>query len=93
MPPSDIVPTCAEAGVLGALCGVLGSLQATEIIKEITESGASMSGALLIVDGLRTEFRKVKIKPDPECALCGPQATIKALTLHGRQSSTAPQTD
>ncbi len=92
-PPRNTVPTCAEAGVLGALCGVLGSLQATEIIKEITDAGASMSGALLIVDGLRTEFRKVKIKPDPECALCGPQATITDLTSHGRQSPTTPQAD
>ncbi|MDG2033539.1 MAG: adenylyltransferase, partial [Rhodospirillales bacterium] len=74
---------CAEAGVLGALCGVLGSLQATELLKEITRAGASMSGALLIVDGLGTEFRKVKIKPDPGCALCGSQATITDLTSHG----------
>ncbi|MDG2033828.1 MAG: ThiF family adenylyltransferase, partial [Rhodospirillales bacterium] len=50
-PPPDTVPTCAEAGVLGALCGVLGSLQATELLKEITGAGVSMSGALLIVDG------------------------------------------
>ena len=88
-PPPDSVPTCAEAGVLGALCGVLGSLQAVELLKEITGAGASMSGALLIVDGLGTEFRKVKIKPDPECALCGPHATITDLTPHGGQAPTA----
>ena len=83
VPPPESVPTCAESGVLGALCGVLGSLQATELLKEITGAGASMSGALLIVNGLGTEFRKVKIKPDPECALCGPQAKITDLTRHG----------
>jgi adenylyltransferase/sulfurtransferase len=77
-PPADAVPTCAEVGVLGAMCGTLGSLQAGEVIKEITGAGESMSGSLLIVDGLRTDFRKVKIKPDPDCALCGPNATIKA---------------
>jgi adenylyltransferase/sulfurtransferase len=77
-PPADAVPTCAEVGVLGAMCGTLGSLQAGEVIKEITGAGESMSGSLLIVDGLRTDFRKVKIKPDPDCALCGPKATIKA---------------
>ena len=88
-PPPDTVPACAEAGVLGALCGVLGSLQATELLKEITGAGASMSGALLIVNGLGTEFRKVKIKPDPECALCGPQATITDLTSHGGQAPMA----
>ena len=88
-PPPDTVPTCAEAGVLGAICGVLGSLLATELLKEITGAGASMSGILLIVDGLGTEFRKVKIKPDPECALCGPQATIADLTSHVGRASTA----
>jgi adenylyltransferase/sulfurtransferase len=77
-PPADAVPTCAEVGVLGAMCGTLGSLQAGEVIKEITGAGESMSGSLLIVDGLRTDFRKVKIKPDPDCALCSPNATIKA---------------
>jgi molybdopterin-synthase adenylyltransferase len=75
-PPPDAVPTCAEVGVLGAMCGMVGSLQAGEVIKEITGAGDSMSGRLLIVDSLRTEFRTVKIKPDPDCALCGPQATI-----------------
>ena len=68
--------------MLGALCGVLGSLQATEVLKEITGAGTSMSGALLIVDGLGTEFRKVKVKPDPACALCGPEATITDLSGH-----------
>jgi molybdopterin/thiamine biosynthesis adenylyltransferase len=77
-PPPDAVPTCAEVGVLGAMCGTMGSLQAGEVIKEITGAGETMSGRLLIVDGLRTDFRKVKIKPDPDCALCGPNATIKS---------------
>jgi len=81
-PPPDTIPTCAEAGVLGSLCGVLGSLQATEILKEITSAGKSMSGSLLIVDGLGTEFRKVTVKPDPSCALCSAQATITDLSGH-----------
>jgi molybdopterin/thiamine biosynthesis adenylyltransferase len=75
-PPPDTVPTCAEAGVLGALCGVIGSLQAAEVLKEITGAGESLSGNLLIFDGLSTDFRKVKFKPDPACKLCGPQASI-----------------
>ena len=75
-PPPDAVPTCAEVGVLGAMCGMVGSLQAGEVIKEITGAGESMSGRLLIVDSLRTEFRTVKIRPDPDCALCGSRATI-----------------
>ena len=76
-PPPEATPTCAEVGVLGAMCGTLGSLQAGEVIKEITGAGESMSGRLLIVDGLRTEFRTVKVRPDPDCALCGASATIK----------------
>jgi molybdopterin-synthase adenylyltransferase len=70
-PPPDMIPTCAEAGVLGALCGAIGSLQAAEVLKEITGAGESLSGSLIIFDGLRTEFRKIKIKPDPKCSLCG----------------------
>jgi molybdopterin-synthase adenylyltransferase len=70
-PPPDMIPTCAEAGVLGALCGAIGSLQAAEVLKEITGAGESLSGSLVIFDGLRTEFRKIKIKPDPKCSLCG----------------------
>lgn len=81
-PPAGMVPTCAEAGVLGALCGAIGSLQATEIIKELTGAGESLSGSLLIVDGLHTAFRKVKIKRDPSCALCSDQATIQDLSSH-----------
>jgi adenylyltransferase/sulfurtransferase len=64
---------------MGALCGVMGSLQAAEVIKEITGAGDTLSGSLLIFDGLRTDFRKIKMHPDPGCALCGPDATIKSL--------------
>ena len=76
--------------MLGALCGVLGSLQATEILKEITGAGASMSGALLIINGLGSEFRKIKIKPDPDCALCGPNATIKDFSSPGVLTAARP---
>ena len=81
-PPEGMVPTCAEAGVLGALCGVVGSLQATEILKEITGAGISMSGSLLIIDGLGCEFRKIKVNSDPDCPLCGVQPRITNLSLH-----------
>ncbi|MEE2746439.1 MAG: ThiF family adenylyltransferase, partial [Pseudomonadota bacterium] len=82
-PPANTIPTCAEAGVLGALCGVVGSLQATESIKELNGAGVSMSGTLLMIDGLNSEFRKVKIKPDPNCALCGQNPTITKSTYIG----------
>ena len=79
VPPPDLVPSCAQAGVLGALGGTLGAMQATEVIKEILGIGASLSGALLIYDALETTFRKVRLKRDPACRLCGEGADIKEL--------------
>jgi molybdopterin/thiamine biosynthesis adenylyltransferase len=81
-PPPGQVASCAEAGVLGALCGMMGSLQTTEILKEIMAIGDSMSGALLVVDGLATEFRKINVKSDPGCPLCGENPSIKDLSVH-----------
>lgn len=69
IPPEE--QTCAQDGVLGALAGVMGSLQATETIKELLGLGESMAGQLLIYDGLAATFRKVRVRPDPECPLCG----------------------
>ncbi len=82
-PPPGVVPSCSEAGVLGAVTGVMGTLQATEVLKEILGIGESMSGRLLVWDALDARFRTIKLRPDPECALCGPQATIKDLSAHG----------
>lgn len=81
-PPEGEVPTCAQAGVLGAMAGVMGTLQATEVLKEVLGIGDSLSGSLLIVDGLSTSFRKIRLKPDPSCALCGTSATIHDLSGH-----------
>lgn len=81
-PPAGVVPSCSEAGVLGAVTGVMGTLQATEVLKEILEIGDTMSGRLLVWDGLATRFRTIKLRPDPHCALCGPEATIKDLSCH-----------
>ena len=75
-PPDDVARTCGEAGVLGALAGAMGSLQAVEILKELLGIGDSLSGQLLIYDALYAGFRKVKVRPDPECALCGKSPTI-----------------
>ncbi|HEY1723698.1 MAG TPA: molybdopterin-synthase adenylyltransferase MoeB [Magnetospirillaceae bacterium] len=81
-PPEGEVPTCAQAGVLGAMAGVMGTLQATEVLKELLGIGDSLSGSLLIVDGLSTNFRKLRLKPDPACALCSTSATIHDLSAH-----------
>jgi len=70
-PPEGSVRPCTEAGVLGAAAGVMGSLQALEILKEITGAGESLAGRLLIYDALDTRFRTVKLNPDPNCPHCG----------------------
>ncbi|HXT82633.1 MAG TPA: molybdopterin-synthase adenylyltransferase MoeB [Acetobacteraceae bacterium] len=85
-PPPGVVPTCGEAGVLGAVTGVMGTLQATEVLKEILGIGDSLAGRLLVWDALATRFRTVKLRPDPHCALCGPEATIKDLSAHAGTS-------
>jgi molybdopterin-synthase adenylyltransferase len=81
-PPEGTVPSCSEAGVLGAVTGVMGTLQATEALKEILGVGESLSGKLLIWDALVTRFRTVRLHADPHCALCSPAATIKDLSQH-----------
>ena len=70
-PPAGATPSCSETGVLGAAAGVMGTMQALEVIKEITGVGESLAGHLVIYDALATNFRKVRLKPDPGCALCG----------------------
>jgi adenylyltransferase/sulfurtransferase len=70
-PPEGLVPSCSEAGVLGAVTGVMGTLQATEVLKEITGIGASLSGWLLLWDALGAEFRKIRLRKDPACPVCG----------------------
>lgn len=80
-PPPGQIPSCDEAGVLGAVAGVLGTLQATEVLKEITGIGDSMAGRLLIYDALSAALRQVKINPDPACPLCSPKATITCLRV------------
>jgi molybdopterin/thiamine biosynthesis adenylyltransferase len=81
-PPPGTVPTCSEAGVLGAVTGVMGTLQATETLKEILGIGDSLSGRLLIWDALAARFRMVRLRRDLGCALCGPKATITQLSHH-----------
>lgn len=84
-PPPGQVPSCSEAGVLGALCGTVGSLQATEILKELLGIGTSLSGSLMIYDALAAEFRTIKVKRDPGCPLCGENPTITDLSIHAKQ--------
>ncbi|MEX2392492.1 MAG: ubiquitin-like small modifier protein 1 [Dehalococcoidia bacterium] len=78
-PPPGAVPSCAEAGVLGALTGIMGSIQATETIKVILEIGEPLVGKLLMVDALSMDFRSLKLRRDPNCPLCGDNPTITDL--------------
>ena len=70
-PPADEAPSCAEAGVLGVLPGVMGVLQATEAIKLLLGLGESLAGRLLVYDALRVKFRELKLRRDPTCPTCG----------------------
>jgi adenylyltransferase/sulfurtransferase len=75
-PPEGTVPSCSEAGVLGAAAGVMGTLQALEVLKEIAGLGEGLAGKLLIYEALAARFRTVRVTPDPACALCGMRPSI-----------------
>jgi adenylyltransferase/sulfurtransferase len=79
-PPAGAMPSCSETGILGAAAGVMGTLQALEVLKEILGLGESVAGKLLIYDALGTRFRTVGVSPDPACRLCGPDADIRDLS-------------
>lgn len=78
-PPPGMVPSCAEAGVLGAMCATIGSIQATEVLKLVLEIGEPLVNRLLLYDALSLEFRIVKVRRDPDCPLCGDNPTIHEL--------------
>ena len=88
-PPPGLVPTCSEAGVLGAVTGVMGTLQATEVLKLILRIGEPLIGKLLLWDALDARFRTVRLKRDPACALCGPGASIHDLSAHENAAEAA----
>ena len=79
MPPKDAIPTCRQAGVLGVMGGVIGTLQATEALKYLLDVGNLLTGYLLTYDALTMTFRKVKINHNPHCAICGDDPTIHEL--------------
>jgi adenylyltransferase/sulfurtransferase len=78
-PPPGEVPSCAEAGVLGMLPGLVGSIQATETVKLILGAGQSLAGRLLLIDALEMEFHTVKLRRNKDCPLCGDNPTVTAL--------------
>ena len=78
-PPPGMVPSCAEGGVLGVLCGSIGAIQVTEAIKLLTGIGEPLVGRLMIYDALEMSYRTVKVRKDPECAVCGKNPTVTEL--------------
>ena len=78
-PPPGMVPSCAEGGVLGILPGIIGLIQSTEIIKLILNKGDSLIGRLLLFQAMPMKFRELRLKKDPDCPVCGKNATIKEL--------------
>ncbi len=78
-PPPGMVPSCAEGGVLGVLCASIGSIQVNEAIKLLTGVGDPLVGKLMIYDALEMEYRKLKVRKDPNCALCGENPTVTEL--------------
>ena len=94
-PPPGLVPSCAEGGVLGILPGLLGVIQATEVIKLILGSGEPLIGRLLLVDALSMHFRELRLRKNPDCPACGRNPTIHALIDYnqfcGIRGEEAPQ--
>ncbi len=78
-PPPGMVPSCAEGGVLGVLCASIGSIQVTEAIKVLTGVGEPLVGSLIVYDALEMSYRKIRVRKDPNCALCGENPTITGL--------------
>ena len=78
-PPPDLVPNCAEGGVLGILPGLIGVVQATETVKLILGKGTPLVGRLLLYDALDMTFREMKVRKNPRCPICGPEPTIRQL--------------
>jgi len=75
-PPPHLAPSCQEAGVLGILCGIIGTIQATEAIKTVLGRGTTLAGRLLTYDSLRMKFNELRLRRDPECPVCGPKPSI-----------------
>ncbi|MDT4921936.1 MAG: sulfur-carrier protein adenylyltransferase/sulfurtransferase [Pseudonocardiales bacterium] len=78
-PPPGMVPSCAEGGVLGVLCASIGSIQATEAIKVLAGVGEPLLGSLMVYDALEMTYRKIKVRKDPNCAVCGEHPTVTEL--------------
>jgi adenylyltransferase/sulfurtransferase len=91
-PPPGLVPSCAEGGVLGILPGLVGVIQATEVIKLILGKGSPLIGRLLLVDALNMRFRELKLRKNPECPVCGENPTVTKLIDYQQFCGVMPET-
>src|SRR3954463_10013347 len=89
-PPPGLVPSCAEGGVLGILPGLVGVIQATEVIKLITGIGEPLIGRFMIYDALKMKFRELKLRKDPDCPVCGTHPTVTKLIDYEQFCGVAP---
>jgi adenylyltransferase/sulfurtransferase len=87
-----MVPSCAEGGVLGVLPGIIGCIQATEILKLALGKGSSLIGRLLLFNALEMKFRELRLRPDPQCPLCGENPTITKLIDYQQFCGIVPET-
>ena len=78
-PPPGMVPSCQDAGVLGALCGTMGSIQATDVVKLLVGFGETLVGKLLLYNATKSQFRTLKVRRDPACPVCGDNPSITEL--------------
>ncbi|MFH1901476.1 MAG: molybdopterin-synthase adenylyltransferase MoeB [Candidatus Omnitrophota bacterium] len=78
-PPPGLVPSCQEAGILGAVAGIIGTIQANEVLKYILKIGDLLTGKLLVFNALDSSFRQVKVSKDPKCPICGENPTVTKL--------------
>ncbi len=89
-PPPGLVPSCAEAGVLGILPGLIGTIQATETVKIILGMGQTLAGRFLIYDAMKMRFRELTLRKDPDCPVCGAHPTVTALIDYDQFCGVAP---
>jgi len=89
-PPPGLVPSCAEAGVLGILPGLIGTIQATETVKIILGVGQTLAGRFLIYDAMKMRFRELTLRKDPDCPVCGTHPTVTALIDYDQFCGVAP---
>lgn len=89
-PPPGLVPSCAEAGVLGILPGLIGTIQATETVKLILGMGQTLAGRFLIYDAMKMRFRELTLRKDPDCPVCGTHPTVTALIDYDQFCGVAP---